>query len=162
MSRAKTTIERAYNATLAEAWALWTTAAGLEAWWGPEGFAVTVTHLDLRPGGELRYVMTAVGAEQIEFMRKAGMPLAHDARVEFREVEPERRLVYVHDVDFVPGVPTYQVETIVELRATPTGVHLTLQLDAMHDELWTARATAGWHSELGKLARAIDAAHAAG
>jgi uncharacterized protein YndB with AHSA1/START domain len=57
-------------------WALWTTKDGIESWWGPEGFSVTVQHLDLRPGGELRYTMTATAPDQVAFMRQAGMPLA--------------------------------------------------------------------------------------
>ena len=50
-----------------------------ESWWGPEGFEVTVTSLDLRPGGELVYVMTAVSPEQVAFMKEARMPLSTDA-----------------------------------------------------------------------------------
>ena len=47
-ARAQFTIERTYEATLEEAWALWTTKEGIESWWGPEGFDVTVLSLDLR------------------------------------------------------------------------------------------------------------------
>ena len=51
-ARAQFSIERTYAASIDEAWALWTTKSGIESWWGPEGFDVTVTSLDLRPGGE--------------------------------------------------------------------------------------------------------------
>jgi len=63
--------------------------------------------------GELTYAMTAVGAEQIEFMRG------------------------------------------VELHADGHTVRMLLTFDAMHDEHWTAMASAGRESELNKLANAL-------
>ena len=46
-------IERHYRATLADLWALWTTPKGLESWWGPPGFALTVQAMNVVPGGTL-------------------------------------------------------------------------------------------------------------
>jgi uncharacterized protein YndB with AHSA1/START domain len=149
------TIERLYRAPIADIWALWTTKDGIESWWGPEGFTVTVKQLDLRPGGELLYVMRATAPDQIAFMKQANMPLAHDARIVYTDIQPGRRLAYSHDVDFVPGVAPYAVETVVELAETPQGVRLVLLLDPMHDDEWTRRATMGWESELGKLAKVL-------
>jgi uncharacterized protein YndB with AHSA1/START domain len=148
-------LERTYRASPAEVWALWTTKDGIESWWGPEGFTVTVKKLDLRPGGELIYVMAATAPEQVAFMKQAGMPVAHDARIVYAAVEANRRLAYTHDVDFVPGVPAYAIETIVELHAAPGGVRLVLEFDPLHSPEWTRRATAGWESELGKLEKAL-------
>lgn len=153
--RKQITLERTFAASIADVWALWTTKDGIESWWGPEGFAVTVKHLDLRPGGELRYVMAAVAPEQIAFMKRANMPTAHDARIVYSEVTPNRRLAYRHDIDFVPGVAAYAVDTVVELAETATGVHMVLRFDAMHDDTWTERATMGWQSELGKLEKRL-------
>lgn len=61
-------LERIYDASAPEVWELWTTAAGIEAWWAPDGFTTDVRTLDLRPGGELVYVMTATAPEQVEFV----------------------------------------------------------------------------------------------
>ena len=61
MSRSPITLERHLDSTLDEVWELWTTPSGLEAWWGPDGFQVTVQHLELRIGGTLQYTMRAVG-----------------------------------------------------------------------------------------------------
>src|SRR5207249_6402569 len=44
-----------------DVWELWTTKAGLESWWGPEGFTTAVSKLDLRPRGEFEYAMTEIG-----------------------------------------------------------------------------------------------------
>jgi len=157
-ARAQFSLERTYAATLEQAWSLWTTKAGIESWWGPEGFAVTVTALDLRPGGQLVYLMTATAPEQVAFMTGAGMPLSTECRVTYTEVQPRHRLAYRTLTDFVPGVAPYDVATVVELSAFAGGVKLTLTFDAMHDEVWTERARAGHESQLGKL----DALLAAG
>jgi len=47
----KIQIERTYPAAPEKIWELWTTAAGIESWWAPEGFAVRVDALEVWPGG---------------------------------------------------------------------------------------------------------------
>ncbi|RUL78211.1 SRPBCC family protein [Dyella choica] len=150
-ARAQFSIQRSYCASIDEAWALWTTQAGIESWWGPEGFEVTVTSLDLRPGGDLIYRMTAVAPEQVAFMQQAGMPLSSECKVTYTEVLPPSRLAYKTLADFVPGVAPYEVATVVELKATSDGVKLTVSFDAMHDDIWTERARAGHESQMRKL-----------
>jgi uncharacterized protein YndB with AHSA1/START domain len=156
-SRRRITLERVYDADIQDVWDLWTTKDGIESWWGPGGFAVTVRRLDLRPGGELRYAMTAIDPPQVEFMKKAGMPLTTEARIAFTEVVPARRLAYVHLADFIPGVEPYDVATVVELESTPQGVRMVLTFDAMHSDEWTQRAVMGRESELNKLAAVVAA-----
>jgi uncharacterized protein YndB with AHSA1/START domain len=154
-ARAQFSIERTYRATLEEAWALWTTKDGIESWWGPEGFEVTVVSLDLRPGGELVYLMTAVAPEQVAFMKQAGMPLSTEARVTYCEISAPTRLAYKTLTDFVPGVEPYEVNTVVSLQPTAEGIKLTVTFDAMHDAVWTERARAGHESQLRKLDRLL-------
>ena len=156
-ARAQFSIERTYAASLEDAWQLWTTKAGIESWWGPEGFEVTVTALDLKPGGELVYLMTATAAEQVAFMKQAGMPLSTEAKVTFTEVEPPRRLSYTTCTDFVPGVDPYDVATVVELAAIDDGVKMTLTFDAMHDDVWTERMRQGHEGQLRKLDALLEA-----
>jgi uncharacterized protein YndB with AHSA1/START domain len=158
MSKKQVTLERTFRAPIADVWALWTTKDGIESWWGPDGFAVTVEHLDLRVGGELRYLMRAVAAEQVAFMQRANMPVVHPARFVYTEIAPNQRLAYRHDVDFVPGVAAYAVDTVVELAETPAGVRMVLRLDPMHDDEWTRRATMGWDQQLGKLDKVLGCA----
>ena len=59
MSRRTITIERTYNAAIDDVWTLWTTADGIESWWGPDGFRVKVRKLELRAGGALHYDMAS-------------------------------------------------------------------------------------------------------
>ena len=87
--RTQFSIERAYTAPILDVWQLWTTKVGIESWWGPEGFDVTVTLLDLRPGGDLVYRMTAVAPEQVAFMKRAGMPLSTECRVTYTQVSAQ-------------------------------------------------------------------------
>ena len=150
-ARARFSIQRSYAASIEEAWALWTTKPGIESWWGPEGFEVTVTSLDLRPGGELVYVMTAMAPDQVAFMKRAGMPLSTECRVTYTEVVPPSRLAYKTLADFIPDVTPYEVATVVELKAADDGVKLVITFDAMHDDVWTERARAGHESQLRKL-----------
>jgi uncharacterized protein YndB with AHSA1/START domain len=150
-ARAQFCIQRTYAASLDEVWALWTTKAGVESWWGPEGFEVTVTSLDLRPGGELSYLMTAVAREMVAYMQQANMPLSTPCTVTYTEVAAPHRLAYKTLTDFVPGVEPYDVATLVELRKTAAGVTLTVTFDAMHDSAWTERARAGQEGQMRKL-----------
>jgi uncharacterized protein YndB with AHSA1/START domain len=154
--RKRVTMERTFRATLAEVWELWTTKEGIESWWGPDGFRVIVQRLELRPGGVLEYSMNAAGEEQIAALKKVGMPASHLARLTFEEIVPEKRLAYVHAVDFIPGVEPYDGAYLVELFPQGDEVRMVLSFEAMHDERWTGMAVAGWEQELGKLERLLD------
>ena len=159
--RNRVALERIYRARMQDVWELWTTKEGIESWWGPGGFAVSVRKIDVRPGGELLYAMTAIAPPQIEFMKKAGMPLTQECRITYVEVVTLRKLAYVHLADFIPGVAPYDVATVVELEPVIGGVGMTLTFDAMHDEEWTQRAVMGWKSELDKADALIAARTAA-
>ncbi|MFE0017800.1 SRPBCC domain-containing protein [Mesorhizobium sp. NPDC059054] len=150
-ARAQFSVRRSYAASIEAAWALWTTKSGIESWWGPEGFEVKVVSLDLRPGGALVYLMTAVAPEQVAFMKQAGMPLTSECKVTYTEISPPNRLAYNTLTDFVPNVAPYETATVVELEATTDGVKLTVTFDAMHDDIWTERKRAGHESQLRKL-----------
>ncbi len=152
----RTTIERTYTASLNDLWDMWTTKEGIESWWGPEGFSTVVQAIDLRPGGEQRYSMTATGEAQVEFMKNAGMPLTTEVRITYLEVVPFERLAYTQLADFVPGVEPYAVATQVEFHQTGNEVRMKLTFDAMHNEEWTQRAIMGHEGQLQKLDKVIS------
>jgi uncharacterized protein YndB with AHSA1/START domain len=154
-ARRRVSIERTLGGTVEDVWELWTTKAGIESWWGPDGFVVKVRRLDVRLGGELLYAMTAIAPEQIEFLKKAGMALTNESLVTYTDVVPLKRLAFTQMADFIPGVTPYEVATAVELKTVPQGVRLVLTLDAMHDEYWTKMAVMGWENELDKLGRVL-------
>ena len=117
------TLERRYDAPIEEIWALWTTREGIESWWGPDGFSVSVDRIDVRPGGELRYTMTATGPEQVAFLERAGMPLSQQLTARYLDVQAPYRLAYATHVDFIPGHGAYDVEALVEPLADPPSVN---------------------------------------
>jgi uncharacterized protein YndB with AHSA1/START domain len=154
-AKQRITLERQYKASVEEVWELWTTKEGIEEWWGPDGFSVTVHQLELRAGGAFEYAMTATDPPQIEFMKKAGMPTTTQHRGTFTEVVPPTRLAFIFPADFMPGVASYPVATTVDLAATAAGVRLLLTIDPMHDAHWTDMAVKGWEMELGRLEHAL-------
>jgi uncharacterized protein YndB with AHSA1/START domain len=156
-AKQRITLERHYKkASVADVWELLTTKEGIEEWWGPDGFSVTVHELDLRVGGALNYAMSATSPPQIEFMKNAGMSVTTEHRGNFTEVEPKTRLAFNFPVDFVPGQATYPIETTVEIFPAADGVRLIVTLDPMHDAHWNDMMVQGWEMELGRLERALE------
>lgn len=144
-------IERTYRARVEELWALWTTKAGFESWWGPEGFRVEVHALEARAGGALEYDMIADAPEAIAAMKQMGQPLSHATRGRFAEFAPLERLTLVHVIDFVPGTAPY--ETTIEVAFSSSGEHarMVVTLHPHPDAHWTKMSTQGFTSQLTKL-----------
>jgi uncharacterized protein YndB with AHSA1/START domain len=149
-------LERSFDASLDLVWELWTTKDGIESWWGPPGFEVVVSKLELRAGGALEYVMTCTGAEQIAYMKQMGQPLSTALKARYTLVQPKTLAAWMNIVDFVPDTEVYEAGTRLELiEEGKERVRVQLLLDPMHNEFMTQMATQGWESELGKLAEAI-------
>jgi uncharacterized protein YndB with AHSA1/START domain len=148
-------LERTYDAPAELIWELWTTAAGIEEWWAPDGFENQVHELELRPGGQLTYTMTATAPEQVQFMNNAGMPLSSVSRKTFTEVSPRTRLAYQSLIDFVPDHTPYEHLTVIDITSAGDRTKVTMTVDPMHDETWTERVLAGRNNELDNLEAAI-------
>jgi uncharacterized protein YndB with AHSA1/START domain len=144
-------LERTFDADVEDLWELWTTRDGFESWWGPEGFATEVRQLEVEIGGETVYAMIATGADQVDFLRKAGMPLESVVRMTLTDLVPMRRLAYSQLIDFLPGVAPYRSATQVEFSTVPEGARMIVTLDVMHDEQMTRMAELGMAQQLGKL-----------
>jgi uncharacterized protein YndB with AHSA1/START domain len=152
-----TRLVRTYAAAPERIWELWTTAAGIERWWSPDGFTTEVRELDVRPGGVLVHAMTASAPEMVEFMTANGLPLTNVGRKTFTEVDEPRRLAYVSHVDFVPGVDEYDHLTVVEIEPGDGGSTVTMTVGPMHDEEWTQRMVGGRSNELDNLGAVLGA-----
>ncbi|MEV4325846.1 SRPBCC domain-containing protein [Microbispora rosea] len=148
-------IERTYDAPAELVWELLTTAAGLEEWWVPDGFDIRVSELDLRPGGRLRYTMTATSPEQVAFVRDTGNALSTEFRKTFIEVAPPARLAYLSLIDFVPGHEPYEHLTTIDIEPAGDRTNLVMTLDPLHDETWTRQHRAHRGNELDNLEAAI-------
>ena len=148
-------LERTYDAPAELVWQLMTTAPGLDEWFAPDGFETQVSDLDLRPGGQLRYIMSATGPDQVEFMRTAGIPLSSPVLKTFTEVVPLRRLAYASLIDFVPGHEPYEHLTTIDIAVDGDHTNLVMTLEPLHDETWTREHRAHRSSELDRLSTAV-------
>jgi len=147
--------ERTYDAPAELIWKLWTTTAGLDEWFAPGGFQSRVDELTLRPGGQLRYTMTATAPESPRFLRNAGMPLSSEVRKTFSEVAPPNRLAYRSMIDFVPDHESYEHLTTVDIEPAGDRTKVVMTVDPLHDETWTRQHRAHRGEELDNLEAAI-------
>lgn len=148
-------IERTVAASPERVWQLWTTPEGISQWWAPDGFRTDVDRLDLTSGGELVYTMTATAPEQVEFLKENGIPLSTQSRKVFTELSRPSRIAYRSLVDFVPGHEPYEQLTVVDLEPVDEGTRVVMQVEPMHDAVWTERLLAGRANELENLARLV-------
>ncbi|HZZ87649.1 MAG TPA: SRPBCC domain-containing protein [Caulobacteraceae bacterium] len=151
--QAAVVIERSYKATVEELWALWTTKAGFESWWGPGGFRVEVHLLEPRVGGALEYDMIADAPDAIAAMKAMDQPVSHGTRGRFAEFEPLRRLRLVHVIDFVPGSESYEHTIEVDFAAAGDMARMVVTAHPHLDPHWTRMSIEGFTSQLAKLDR---------
>lgn len=146
-------VERTYGAGLEELWALWTTKAGFESWWGPEGFRVAVQALEAREGGALVYDMIADTPETVAAMERMGQRVSHATHGRFAAFEPHARLRLVHAIDFIVGLEPYESTIDVEFVALGDRTRMVVTLHPHPDPLWTRMSAEGFGSQLTKLDR---------
>ncbi|WP_285114294.1 SRPBCC domain-containing protein [Leifsonia sp. fls2-241-R2A-40a] len=149
------TIERIVSAPPEAVWELWTTAEGISRWWAPDGFRTDVLSLELRPGGELVYTMTAEAPEQVAFMEQNGLPLSTTSRKVFVDLDRPGRISYRSIIDFVPDHEPYEQLTVVDLEPAAGGTRIVMQVEDMHDDVWTERLVTGRANELENLGRLV-------
>ncbi|MGN7798817.1 SRPBCC family protein [Leifsonia sp. 22587] len=151
------TIERTIPASPETVWQLWTTADGISRWWAPDGFRTEVDRIDLRPDGELLYTMTAVDPAQVAFLEQNRLPLSTQARKVFTELREPSRIAYRSVIDFVPDHEPYEQLTVVDLEPAGEGTRVVMQVEELHDDVWTERLLAGRANELDNLAQLVSA-----
>ena len=64
-------------------WQAWTDAKALKKWWGPKGFEVVSTKVDLKPGGMFHYHLRSPNGQDMW------------GKFVYREIVPEERLVFI-------------------------------------------------------------------
>jgi hypothetical protein len=148
-------LERTYDAPPELIWELWTTPAGLDQWFAPDGFESRVSGIELRPGGQLRFTMTATAPEQVAFLHDTGNPLTVELRKTFTEVAVPARLAYWSLIDFVPDVDPYEHLTIIDIQPAGDRTSVVMTIDPLHDETWTQGYLAHRGIELDHLEAAI-------
>jgi uncharacterized protein YndB with AHSA1/START domain len=76
-------ITRVVDAPLKRAWKAWTDPKQLKQWWGPKGFEIVSTKVDLKPGGIFHYRLRCPDGQDMW------------GKFVYREIVPEERLVFI-------------------------------------------------------------------
>ena len=150
-TQASMVVHRTYRAPVEALWSLWTTKAGFESWWGPQGFRVAVHRIEPQIGGALEYEMIADTPDMIAAMQAMNQPASHATRGVYTECNPLKRIVLVHAIDFIAGSEPY--DSTIEVDFYPDGVDtkMIVTIHPHRDPNWTQQAVAGFNSQLTKL-----------
>jgi uncharacterized protein YndB with AHSA1/START domain len=138
-------IVRGFAAPRAAVFAAWTEAAQIAVWWDPRRQPLAVCEVDLRPGGQFRFVPRGPDGAARPFVGR------------YREIAPPARLV------FATPAPTPGAETIGTLvfeerdRRTTLTITMTCASAADRDALLEARVDAGTITTLDNLHRHLAA-----
>jgi len=130
------TLVRRIKASPARIWAAITQPDLMLQWWGPDAGPTLSVVAEVRPGGRFSVVFRLLDGSE------------HNPTGVYREVVPERKLVFTWDL---PGAP--EPETLVTFRLQPIdgGTELTLTHEHLPDAAACASHEAGWNGLLDKL-----------
>ncbi|MCK2241569.1 MULTISPECIES: SRPBCC family protein [unclassified Crossiella] len=137
-------ITREFNAPRHLVYKAWTTPELVKRWWAGQRGQVTSAEIDLRAGGQWRFVMIANGGFEVAF------------HGEYREIVPEQRVVCT-EVYEQPGVPEPEQPVLCTYTFTGEGdrTHLHLLVDhpdqALRDLILETGMEAGMQESLHAL-----------
>ena len=80
-------VERTFNAPIDIVWQLWTEAKHFKNWYGPKGFTVPISQLDVRVGGKRLFCMQSPDGEMKIWLTG-----------EYTEITPKTRLAYTESM----------------------------------------------------------------
>lgn len=132
-------IVRRFNASPEKVWNAFTDPQALKQWMAPGGdFSNVLAEADVRVGGRYHIIMKAPDGE------------LHDVSGVYREVVPNRKLVYTWAWKSTP-----ERESLVTLQLQPVdqGTELTLRHEQFFDEPARDRHNQGWTACLARLDR---------
>ena len=134
-------IVRKFNVEPAKVWRACTDPEALTQWMGPsDDFSTRVVEIDVRVGGRYRIVMQAPDGEE------------HDVSGIYREVVPNRKLVYTWAWK---STPERESLVTMELRAAGAGTELTLLHEKFFDGDARDRHNQGWITCISRLERLL-------
>jgi uncharacterized protein YndB with AHSA1/START domain len=131
------TLKRRYAAAPAKVFSAWTDPQKLGRWFCPRACEPMLAETDARVGGRYRIVVRADSGEE------------HDVSGTFREVVPDRKLVFTWAWRTTPERESL---VTVELKPDGDGTMLTLTHEQFFDEAARDRHQSGWPTILDRLA----------
>jgi uncharacterized protein YndB with AHSA1/START domain len=136
------TLVRSFKAAPEKVWQALTEPAGLSQWMGmPNAPKPPEVEADLRVGGRYRIVMHAPGGE------------THDVSGVYREIVPNRKLVYSWAWK---STPERESLVTLELRAAAGGTELTLKHEQFFDDEARKNHLQGWNVCLDRLEQVLS------
>jgi uncharacterized protein YndB with AHSA1/START domain len=124
----------------------------LAHWYGPNGFTTTTRRFAFRPGGVWEFIMHAPDGTD------------YPNYIEYREIVPPERIVYVHGADARDPKAFVSTVTFVERGpATEVTMRAVFKTKAMRDEVVDRyHALEGGKQTLGRLAEYVATLSAGG
>ena len=129
-------IERVFDAPRELVWKAWTDPEHVAQWWGPHGMKTRVDELDLRVGGDWRYVM--LGPDGSEYPQRGT----------FREIDPPETIVTSAVFEVGSEAPQRQVltyrfddlgeKTKLTMRIEHESAELRREQEAFEIEGWSS------------------------
>ena len=132
-------IERLIPAAPERVFDYWSEPDELVKWWGPEGFDIPTSALDVRPGGHWR---TTMRSQQGDLVTVSGV---------YREIDKPNRLVFTWGWDNDEGVRGHETEVTITFEPAPGGTRMVLVQQAFADKDQRDRHMGGWNSSLNCL-----------
>ena len=138
-------ISREFDAPPAVVFRAWTDPDQVQQWWGPEGFHCETQHIDIREGGEWRFVMKGMGQEWPNLIR-------------YHRIVPNERIEYEVG-DGIAAEPEFTgVATFEDLGGrTRLTMRMTFPTAEARDAVAAFGAIELGYSTLAKLARLLEA-----
>ncbi len=130
-------LTRVLGASPAEVFAAWTDPEILGRWFAPGEMSARVAELDARPGGRFR----------VEMHHPSGV--VHTVSGSYREVEPNRRLVFTWAWE---GDDAPETTVTVQLRPVGDETELVLTHEGFPTRELAEQHTHGWGGSTQKLA----------
>jgi uncharacterized protein YndB with AHSA1/START domain len=137
-------LERLIAAPPERVFALWTEPEQLVKWWGPEGFDVPESALDVRVGGQW---CTTMRAPDGRLRTVSGV---------YRVIDPPTRLVLTWAWNDDDGARECETELTVTFQSAPGGTRLTLVQQTFPTTEARDRHSHGWLSSFVCLASAAE------
>ena len=141
------TLSREFDAPRDLVYKAWTDEKLVAQWWGPHGFTIPVSELDVRPGGAIDIVM-----EDAEGMVEKGgrYPMAGN----YEEVVAPEKLVFTASA-IVHDTPVMDTRTTVNFEEvngkTKVTIHIEVTRVTPEAEGPLAGMEMGWNQQLDKL-----------
>ena len=122
-------------------WRAWTDPQALTSWFGPDAGKVSLVETDVRVGGRFHVVFSTLDGEQ------------HDVSGVYREVQPNRKLVFTWAWKSTP-----ERVSLLTLTFQPSGSGT--EFNMLHEQLFDVAARDrheyGWTGSLAKLERYLQ------